>query len=186
MKKNVDWNYLNRFFKNFPLFILLFTSAYAAVPSRITYQGRLSKSGVGAAGRHTITVQFIDKDGEQTTRGPNFRCGRSRFRRFFLRTLTTSPPTPTGSTASPKCASSWGRNLNPRPILQRHPLRPRRPKRRKPRHQQSQTRRRPAISVKPFSLLSPWCTSDRQGATEHGVRSQTKLFEVWDNAAGPS
>jgi microcystin-dependent protein len=72
MKKNVDWNYLNRFFKNFPLFILLFTSAYAAVPSRITYQGRLSKSGVGAAGRHTITVQFITASGEKLPASQTF------------------------------------------------------------------------------------------------------------------
>lgn len=42
----------------FPLLV-----AHAAVPSRITYQGRLAKSGVGAIGRHTITVQFVDKDG---------------------------------------------------------------------------------------------------------------------------
>jgi hypothetical protein len=46
------------------IFLLAMTTmASAAVPSRITYQGRLSKSGVGAAGRHTIFVQFIDKDG---------------------------------------------------------------------------------------------------------------------------
>ena len=53
--------------KKFALLLLClglpFLMAYAAVPSRITYQGRLSKSGVGAAGRHTIFVQFIDKDG---------------------------------------------------------------------------------------------------------------------------
>ena len=65
MKKNVDWNYLNRFFKNFPLLILLFTSAYAAVPSRITYQGRLSKSGVGPARSHRITAQFVAQEGDQ-------------------------------------------------------------------------------------------------------------------------
>ena len=53
--------------KKLNLFILClcfpFLVAHAAVPSRIVYQGRLSKSGVGAAGRHTITVQFVDKDG---------------------------------------------------------------------------------------------------------------------------
>jgi hypothetical protein len=73
MKKNVDWNYLNRFFKNFPLFILLFTSAYAAVPSRITYQGRLSKSGVGAAGTtRRLRFSSLDKDGNNLTASQTF------------------------------------------------------------------------------------------------------------------
>jgi hypothetical protein len=46
--------------------------AQAAVPSRIVYQGRLSKSGVGAAGRHTITVQFVDAAGTNLSQSQTF------------------------------------------------------------------------------------------------------------------
>jgi hypothetical protein len=42
------------------------------VPSRIVYQGRLSKSGVGAAGRHTITVQFVDASGTNLSQSQTF------------------------------------------------------------------------------------------------------------------
>lgn len=45
---------------------------HAAVPSRIVYQGRLSKSGVGAAGRHTITVQFVDAEGNNLPASQTF------------------------------------------------------------------------------------------------------------------
>ncbi len=50
--------------KGISIYVMLpLVAALAAVPSKIVYQGRLSKSGVGAAGQHTITVQFIDASG---------------------------------------------------------------------------------------------------------------------------
>jgi microcystin-dependent protein len=62
--------------KKLNLFILClcfpFLVAHAAVPSRIVYQGRLSKSGVGAAGRHTITVQFVDAAGTNLSQSQTF------------------------------------------------------------------------------------------------------------------
>ena len=93
--------------KKLNLFILClcfpFLVAQAAVPSRIVYQGRLSKSGVGAAGRHTITVQFVDAAG---TNLPNLK--RSMWMSPRAATspskLTIFPRTRSGSTASPKCA----------------------------------------------------------------------------------
>jgi microcystin-dependent protein len=57
----------------FTFFLALSSAfAHAAVPSRIVYQGRLSKSGVGAAGRHTITVQFVDASGTNLSQSQTF------------------------------------------------------------------------------------------------------------------
>ena len=50
----------------FALFVVSLSSTLWAAPSTITYQGRLYKAGVGAAGTHNFTFTLVSSSGTRT------------------------------------------------------------------------------------------------------------------------